>query len=59
MATPYVAGVAALLLSLYPNMTPAQVKARLESTADDVGIPGFDVYTGHGRINAARALGLK
>lgn len=59
MATPYVAGVAALLLSLYPQMTPAQVKARLESTADDVGVPGFDSYTGHGRINAARALGLK
>lgn len=59
MATPYVSGVAALLLSLYPNMTPAQVKARLESTADDVGMAGFDVYTGHGRINAARALGLK
>ncbi|MNK60372.1 Thermophilic serine proteinase precursor [compost metagenome] len=58
MASPYVSGVAALLLSLYPNMTPAQVKARLESTADDVGIPGFDTFTGHGRINAARALGL-
>lgn len=58
MATPYVSGVAALLLSLYPNMTPAQVKARLEATADDVGLPGFDTYTGHGRVNAARALGL-
>lgn len=59
MSTPYVAGVAALLLSLYPQMTPAQVKARLEATADDVGVPGFDSYTGHGRVNAARALGLK
>ncbi|MNT41748.1 Extracellular serine protease precursor [compost metagenome] len=59
MSTPYVSGVAALLLSLYPQMTPAQVKARLESTADDVGLPGFDTYTGHGRINAARALGLQ
>ena len=59
MASPYVSGVAALLLSLYPNMTPAQVKARLESTADDVGITGFDTFTGHGRINAARALGLQ
>jgi type VII secretion-associated serine protease mycosin len=58
MSTPYVSGVAALLLSLYPQMTPAQVKARLESTADDVGLPGFDTFTGHGRINAARALGL-
>ena len=59
MATPYVSGVAALLLSLYPQMTPAQVKARLESTADDVGLQGFDTFTGHGRVNAARALGLK
>lgn len=56
MASPYVAGVAALLLSLRPQLTPGQVKSILEKSADDIGVPGFDAFAGFGRVNAARAL---
>lgn len=59
MATPFVAGLCALMLSLTPGLTPQQLKTRLEASADDVGVPGFDTATGHGRINPVRALGMK
>ena len=61
-AAPHVAGLASLLLTLRPGLTPAQVKSILQSTADDrVGSPsedvaGWDQYFGHGRVNAQRAL---
>ncbi len=57
MATPYVAGVAALIRSAEPNLTAAQVRDRLKTTADDLGNSGYDQLFGNGRINAARALG--
>jgi len=56
MATPAVAGLAALLRSKYPQLNQAQVKAHIEATSDDLGKPGFDIQYGHGRINVARAL---
>jgi subtilisin family serine protease len=56
MAAPYVAGLAALVRSQNPRMTAAQVKVRIEKSADDLGDPGFDEQFGHGRINAARAI---
>jgi subtilisin family serine protease len=59
MATPFVSGVAALMLSLNPHLGPADVKTRLEQSADDLGVPGFDTLTGHGRINPYRALGAR
>jgi len=56
MATPHVAGVAALILSQYPNMTRDQLRIQLRYTADDLGRPGFDYYYGYGRINAQKAV---
>jgi subtilisin family serine protease len=56
MATPFVAGLAALLFSQHPDWTPDQVFARIVSTTDDLGRKGRDDYYGAGRINAARAL---
>ena len=56
MATPFVSGVAALVLSRYPNLPPTLVKARIEKSADSIGLPGFDSFTGFGRINAFKAL---
>lgn len=56
MACPHVAGVAALVLSVAPNLTPAQVKALLESTAIDVGTPGRDNLFGHGLVDAAAVV---
>jgi thermitase len=56
MATPHVAGVAALIRSINPKLTPEEVRKIIETTADDLGPAGFDEYYGHGQINVARAL---
>jgi len=56
MATPHVAGLAALLFSLNPRLTNAQVRTLIETNTDDLGSAGWDPYFGSGRINARRAL---
>jgi len=55
-SSPYSAGVAALLLSADPALTPAEVGEILECTAVDYGAAGYDIYYGHGFINANNAL---
>ncbi|MEA5127570.1 MAG: S8 family serine peptidase [Proteiniphilum sp.] len=49
MATPHVAGVAALILSAYPNLTRKQIVDIIESTARKVG--GYTYTTQAGRPN--------
>ncbi|PIQ25944.1 hypothetical protein COW36_02960 [bacterium (Candidatus Blackallbacteria) CG17_big_fil_post_rev_8_21_14_2_50_48_46] len=56
MATPAVAGLAALVSSQFPQLDAAGIKAQIEATADDLGSQGFDNLYGHGRINVYRAL---
>ena len=56
MATPFVAGVAALVWSIFPDMSRDQVRAWLRFTCDDLGEEGFDVYFGYGRVNAQKAV---
>jgi len=56
MACPHVAGVAALIWSLYPDKTRDWIRLWLRYTADDLGDPSFDVYYGFGRINARNAV---
>ncbi|MFH1428428.1 MAG: S8 family peptidase, partial [Candidatus Margulisiibacteriota bacterium] len=56
MAAPYVAGLAAMILSEAPSMPVHQVQYVLEATSDDLGPAGFDVEFGHGRINAFNAM---
>ncbi|MFH2053203.1 MAG: S8 family serine peptidase, partial [bacterium] len=60
-ATPYAAGVAALVKAGNPSFTPAQIRDRLRSTAQDVvnveSGSGWDRYTGYGRVDAAAATG--
>lgn len=71
-ATPLVAGVAALVLSANPNLTAAQVKEILQSTADKIVDADPDIilgtngghydskgrcdWFGFGKVNAARAV---
>jgi thermitase len=55
-AAPVVAGVAALVLSVNPSLTPGQVQDILKQNADDLGDSGWDPTYGSGRVNAARAV---
>jgi len=56
MATPMVAGVAALILSRNPGYSPDQVERAITANADDLGPAGWDSGFGKGRLNALRAL---
>ncbi len=58
MATPHVTGLAALILSISPDLTSRRVRKIIETTADDLGPAGRDDDSGHGRINCERALSL-
>ena len=71
-ACPLVAGVAALVLSANPDLTAAEVKDVLQSTADKIVDPtpdpvlgmtegdydgaGHSLWFGHGKVNAAAAV---
>jgi len=55
MACPTVAGLCGLMLSAYPQMTPAQVKNCLQSTANAL-TAGSHQIDGNGYINAANAV---
>jgi serine protease AprX len=56
MSTPFVAGVAALMLDANYTLTPAQVKTKITETAEDYGMTGTDLDYGAGRIRAYRAV---
>jgi serine protease len=51
MASPHVAGAAALLWSTAPTATAADIIAALRATAKDLGAPGFDNAYGSGLVN--------
>jgi len=55
-AAAHVSGLAALIWSVNPNLTPDRVEEIIESTAFDLGQPGRDDYFGWGRIDAAAAV---
>jgi serine protease len=55
MATPHVAGVAALIWSAAPNATASQVRLALTSGAHDLGAVGVDPVYGSGLVNALNA----
>ena len=56
MATPHVAGVAALIFGDNPGWTAAQVRSKLDTSVDDLGTPGRDTSFGFGRVNLAKAM---
>jgi subtilisin family serine protease len=55
-AAPMVTGAAALLKSKNNTLLPSQIRTILCSSADDIGNPGWDNYTGAGRLNIHKAL---
>jgi hypothetical protein len=67
MASPHATGVAALIVSQFGRvgndagetdvvMRPQDVESKLQSTAIDQGLPGYDECFGNGRIDALRAV---
>ncbi len=57
-ACPVAAGVAALILSVEPNLNSDEVRYFLERSAKDLGDPGRDNYYGWGRVDARAALDM-
>jgi len=57
-ACPHVAGAAALVLSIRPDLSADQLAEVLEQSADDRGAPGKDPEEGYGRLNVLRAVQL-
>jgi subtilase family protein/Big-like domain-containing protein/fervidolysin-like protein len=57
ISSAFVAGVAGLMVSWKPSLTPADITRALQQSADDKGAAGWDSATGWGEVNAARALG--
>ena len=55
-ATPMAAGVAALVLSIEPNLTNEQVHGFVTCSSRDLGDPGWDEHHGWGRVDARAAL---
>jgi len=51
-ASPYAAGVAALLLSEEPSLTPAEVEQRMSNACFDLGALSYDTTFGWGLVNA-------
>ncbi|MFZ0012486.1 MAG: S8 family serine peptidase, partial [Acidimicrobiia bacterium] len=56
MATPHVAGTAALLKAVEPGLDQEAVRAIISGTALDLGPSGFDPMYGHGLLQAREAL---
>ncbi len=58
MATPFVSGVAALILSQNPNLPLSDLRAKLLKSVDPIPSLKGKVSSG-GRINAAKAVGVE
>ncbi|PRO67917.1 S8 family serine peptidase [Alteromonas gracilis] len=55
MATPHVAGGAALVWSYFPQCTNNEIRSALNATAEDKGSAGRDNFYGHGLMQLADA----
>jgi len=55
-ASPYAAGVAALIISLHPGITPDQVEEMMIISCTDMGPVGYDSEFGYGMINGFAAV---
>lgn len=61
MAAPKVAALAGVVIAKHgkDQLNPAQVKAIIQSSSEDVFKSGYDAESGHGLINAVNALTIK
>ncbi|MFD0356170.1 S8 family serine peptidase [Streptomyces sp. NPDC127110] len=66
MASPHVTGVAALMVSANPSLTPAQIRDRLATQANDIPCPSDsrctgttanNAFFGEGQVDALKAVG--
>ncbi|MFJ3876235.1 S8 family serine peptidase [Streptomyces sp. NPDC090077] len=66
MASPHVTGVAALMVSANPSLTPAQIRDRLATQANDIACPSDsrctgtaanNAFFGEGQVDALKAVG--
>ena len=57
-SAPMASGLAALIRSAQPSLSPVQVFDFIQRSADDLGAPGPDRSFGRGRINALKAMQL-
>lgn len=62
-AAPLAAGIAALLLSMEPDLTASEVRTIMRDTCEKIGNDGYDdqgagwnKYYGYGRVNAHKAI---
>jgi subtilisin family serine protease len=59
-ATPLVAGVVALMLSVNPNLTASEIKNLIRNNSDRISAGynsnGHSPYLGHGRVNALKLV---
>ncbi len=56
MASPHVAGVAALIKSAAPSKSNIDIRTILETTAEDLGTLGWDESFGYGLVDAYAAI---
>lgn len=52
-SAPSVAGIGALVWSLYPEKSGSEIREILCSSAEDLGEPGYDTVFGHGSVNSS------
>lgn len=55
-SSPAAAAVGALVLAINPVLSPSRVEQVIESTPVDLGTTGWDIYYGHGRVDALAAI---
>ncbi len=56
LSASHAAGLAALAVSVNPDLSPADIEALLAISATDIGQPGRDIGTGHGLLHAWRLM---
>ena len=57
-SAPMVSAVAALLLSLNPGYDSERIRHILKTSANDLLFPGWDQFSGAGRLSASRAVNV-